>query len=87
MCLARTLITGPDVLLLDQPTASLDHEATKVIEQAVRQLVDSGMTALWVSHDAAQVQRIADRVIHIDNGRSLGMGSVPADPDTGQPSR
>lgn len=87
MCLARTLITGPDVLLLDEPTASLDDEATRVIEQAVRQLVDSGMTALWVSHDAAQVQRIADRVLHIDNGRSLGIGSVPADPDTGQSSR
>ena len=84
MCLARTLLTGPDVLLLDEPTASLDDGATKVIEQAVRQLIDNGMTALWVSHDVAQVKRIADRVLRIENGRSVGIESVPGHPDHGQ---
>jgi putative ABC transport system ATP-binding protein len=87
MCLARTLITGPDVVLLDEPTASLDSAAAHVIEQAVRKLVDGGISALWVSHDWGQVQRIADRVLRIEHGHSLGIGPVESDPDAGQVSQ
>lgn len=87
MCLARTLITDPDVLLLDEPTASLDAAAALVIEQAVRNLVDCGMSALWVSHDWEQVQRSADRVLRIEHGQSIGIGPVESDPDNGQVSR
>jgi putative ABC transport system ATP-binding protein len=87
MCLARTLITRPEVLLLDEPTASVDAAAAQVIEQAVRDLAEMGISALWVSHDPAQVQRIADRVLRIEHGRSLGVEPVPTDPDAGQVSR
>jgi putative ABC transport system ATP-binding protein len=87
MCLARTLITQPDVLLLDEPTASVDAAAAQVIERAVRELADAGMSALWVSHDPSQVERIADRVLRIEHGRSLGIQPVTADPDTGQVAR
>ncbi|MBV9088646.1 MAG: phosphate ABC transporter ATP-binding protein [Mycobacteriaceae bacterium] len=87
ICLARTLITRPHVLLLDEPTASVDAVAARAIEQAVRQLADGGITALWVSHDPAQVQRIADRVLRIEQGRSLGIQPVTTDPDTGQVPR
>ena len=84
MCLARTLIAQPEVLLLDEPTSSEDAAAAKVIERAVRELADAGMSALWVSHDASQVRRIADRVLRIEHGRSLG---IAPDPDAGQVSR
>jgi putative ABC transport system ATP-binding protein len=87
MCLARTLITGPDVLLLDEPTASLDAAAALVIEEAVQKLVDGAICALWVSHDWGQVQRIADRVLRIEHGHSLGIDPVESDPDTGQVSQ
>jgi putative ABC transport system ATP-binding protein len=84
MCLARTLITRPQVLLLDEPTASVDAAAAEVIEQAVRELTDDGITALWVSHDPAQVRRIADRVLRVAHGRGLGIQPVTSDPETGQ---
>jgi putative ABC transport system ATP-binding protein len=87
MCLARTLIARPEVLLLDEPTSSEDAAAARVIEQAVRELADTGLCALWVSHDAAQVARIADRVLRIDGGRCLGIEPVPADPNGGQVAR
>jgi putative ABC transport system ATP-binding protein len=88
MCLARTLIARPEVLLLDEPTSSEDAAAARVIEQAVRELADNtNLCALWVSHDAAQVARIADRVLRIEHGRCLGIEPVPADPDAGQVAR
>jgi len=87
MCLARTLIARPEVLLLDEPTSSEDAGAARMIEQAVRELADTGLSALWVSHDAAQVARIADRVLRIEHGRCLGIEPVPADPDAGQVAR
>jgi len=87
MCLARTLIARPEVLLLDEPTSSEDAAAARVIEHAVRELADTGLSALWVSHDAAQVARIADRVLRIEHGRCLGIEPVPADPDAGQVAR
>ena len=81
MCLARTLITRPEVLLLDEPTSAVDAAAARVIERAVRELAGAAVTALWVSHDAAQVNRIADQVLHIDHGRSRGFRPVAEGPE------
>jgi putative ABC transport system ATP-binding protein len=73
MCLARTLVARPQVLLLDEPTSAVDAAAAGVIEQAVRELAHE-IPALWVTHDAAQVERIADRVLRIERGRCIGLG-------------
>lgn len=69
MCLARTLITDPEVLLMDEPTSSLDVDATKELERSARQLADDGVPVVWVSHDLAQVDRIADARLLVDAGR------------------
>jgi putative ABC transport system ATP-binding protein len=76
VCVARTLVAGPEVLLLDEPTSALDEAAAKVFEQTVRELTREGVTVLWVSHDAAQVRRVADRVLRIERGRYAGAGLV-----------
>ena len=76
MCLARTLMAQPQVLLLDEPTSAVDADAAGVIERAVRDLATDGIPALWVTHDSAQVERAADRVLRIERGRGLGLGPV-----------
>lgn len=68
-CLARTLITDPEVLLLDEPTSSLDPASARLLERLVRGEADGGVPVLWVSHDLAQVRRLADRPMVLIAGR------------------
>ena len=57
--LVRALLMEPEVLLLDEPTAHLDAEATERVEQVVIEWVDAGDRAvIWTSHDRAQVDRV-----------------------------
>ncbi|HET9075678.1 MAG TPA: phosphate ABC transporter ATP-binding protein [Acidimicrobiales bacterium] len=74
-CLARTLLTEPDVLLMDEPTSSLDFAATRVLEELSCDLTASGLTLIWVSHDLEQVGRIADASVVLMGGR-LVQGSL-----------
>lgn len=83
VCLARTLMAQPQVLLLDEPTSAVDTEAAEVIERAVRDLAADGTPALWVTHNSAQVERAADRVLRLESGRSLGLGPVASKPGDG----
>lgn len=67
LCIARALILEPEILLLDEPTSSLDHKASAFIEQLLLRLKES-CTILVVSHYLDQVQRIADSIVTIENG-------------------
>jgi putative ABC transport system ATP-binding protein len=71
MCLARTLVTRPEVLLMDEPTSALDHDATLVLERLGGELAGAAepVPVVWVTHDLAQVDRIAQHRIHVDAGR------------------
>ncbi len=68
LCLARMLILEPDVLLLDEPTASLDAATTRDVEGLVRRLAVH-RPVLMVSHSLGQALRLADRVVIFADGR------------------
>ncbi|WP_058913377.1 phosphate ABC transporter ATP-binding protein [Entomohabitans teleogrylli] len=68
LCLARTLAMAPDILLLDEPTASLDPAATQHIEQLLLRLADKH-TLIMVSHSPGQALRLADRLFIFEDGR------------------
>jgi putative ABC transport system ATP-binding protein len=64
MALARSLALSPDVLALDEPTSALDMSNKAGIERLVRELADSGLTVVMVSHDPRHAQ-LADHVIEV----------------------
>ena len=71
VCLARVLLMRPQVLVADEPTASLDQEAAMTLERLARDLADDGVPILWVTHDLAQVARIADQRVTLEAGRGV----------------
>ena len=75
LCLARALAVDPEVLLLDEPTSSLDPMATESIEALIRTLVPQ-LTVVIVTHNLAQARRIADRTIFLNNGRMVEYGET-----------
>lgn len=70
LALARLLLNQPKVLLLDEPTASLDRDNVGRVEQVIAEYRATHHAAvIWVSHDATQLERVADRLIYL-NGES-----------------
>jgi ABC-type phosphate transport system ATPase subunit len=71
--IARALALEPEVLLMDEPTSALDQVARQRIEDLIGQLnKELGLTIVVVSHALDQVERIADRVVLLIDGRSEG---------------
>ena len=75
-CLARTLATDPRVLLADEPTSALDDAATGELERLMRALADDGVPVLLVTHDEAQLERVADHVIRLAGGALVTGGEA-----------
>lgn len=68
LCLARALAIGPEILLLDEPTSSLDPITTENIEQMIRSLVPA-LTIIIVTHNLGQAHRISDRTMFFYQGK------------------
>lgn len=68
IALARAWALRPEVLFLDEPTASLDPAATKAIEEIIMAMHVTGTTIVMTTHDLGQARRIADRVIFLHRG-------------------
>ena len=68
--LARALALKPAVLLLDEPTTALDERARDAVERTLLDLHSRLSAALIiVTHDRAQARRLAERLVHLENGR------------------
>jgi phosphate transport system ATP-binding protein len=72
LCIARTLAMRPEVILLDEPTSSLDATATAAIEALLLKLKAS-YTIVLVTHDTAQAKRMGDRVVRMEEGAIVGL--------------
>ena len=87
LCQARALAVNPEVVLLDEPTSSLDPAATEAIEALVRSLVPA-LTVVIVTHNLAQARRISDQTMFLYQGRLVEHGDTaelfenPAHEDT-----
>lgn len=72
LALARALSQNPKLLFLDEPTANLDRPSTRAIEAIVTKAVSNGTRVLIASHSMAQVRRIANDVVYIQDGVADG---------------
>ena len=72
VAIARSLLTRPSLLLMDEPTTGLDPRSKREVQGFVRDLrVESGVTVLLSTHDLEEAERLCDRVIILDRGRIL----------------
>ncbi len=71
IALARAWALSPEVLFLDEPTASLDPTATKAIEEIIHAINKIGTTIIMTTHDIGQAKRIASRVLFLHRGQLI----------------
>ncbi|NML85312.1 ATP-binding cassette domain-containing protein [Polaromonas sp.] len=71
VALARAWALKAQVLLLDEPTSSLDPSAKREVERLMSEFADAGMTLIFSSHNLGQVKRLASRVIYLEQGKLI----------------
>lgn len=71
VAIARTLLMKPKLILLDEPTSALDKEMKKEVINLITSMVKDDMTLLIVSHEEEFVNKISDKIIHIQNGKAI----------------
>ena len=75
LCFARARLQNPKLVLLDEPTANLDPNASDDVEQMIAQLAKDGKAVLFASHNMAQVKRLATHLIFMQDGKILEISS------------
>ena len=72
LALARALITKPEMLFLDEPTASLDGKTTLEIEKLLQNCAENGTTIMMSTHDIGQAKRLAKNILFLNKGKLEG---------------
>lgn len=78
VAIARALALEPDVMLFDEPTSALDPEMIKEVLDVMKDLAQSGMTMIVVTHEMAFAREVADRIIFMDEGQIVEEASPEA---------
>lgn len=76
VAIARTLMMDPQVLLFDEPTAALDPEITKEVAEIIRNLGQTGITQVVVTHEVEFARKVASQVIYLEKGRIIESGTA-----------
>ena len=76
VAIARSLAMEPRVMLFDEPTSALDPEMVGEVLEVMRGLAREGMTMIVVTHEMGFAREVADRVVYIDQGRILEVGTA-----------
>ena len=72
VAISRTLLTDPKVIIMDEPTSALSVEGAKRVLDLIRRLRGQGISIILISHNLEYMQRVADRVKVLHNGRDAG---------------
>jgi len=75
VAIARALAMHPKILLFDEPTSALDPELVGEVLSVMKELAKSGMTMIVVTHEIAFCREVADRVVFMDGGAIIAVGS------------
>ena len=75
LAIVRAMAMEPDVMLFDEPTSALDPEMVKEVLMVIKQLADSGMTCVIVTHEMGFIKEVSDRILFIDEGIILEEGT------------
>ena len=73
--LLRALAHGPEILLLDEPTAGLDVTSARLVRKLVHQLKEEGGTVIYSTHNLSEAEKVCDRIIILHNGQLRFDGS------------
>jgi len=73
--LAKAMLNAPRLLLLDEPTASLDPAVARDIRASIKDYAANGGSALWTSHNMQEVEAVCDRVLFLSQGRIVLEGN------------
>ena len=75
VAIARALSMEPDVILFDEPTSALDPEMVGEVLKVMKELAETGLTMLVVTHEMGFAKEVADRVIFVDDGKIVENGT------------
>lgn len=76
VAIARAMAMEPKLMLFDEPTSALDPELVGEVLSVMRQLAESGMTMIVVTHELGFAREVADKLMFMDEGRVIDFGEV-----------